>query len=46
MTEYAVMYLKFIHKEISEKEWRDFVNKIFEQLLEENKDILINLKTI
>lgn len=46
MTEYNIMFLKFIHKEITEKEWKDFVNKIFEQLLEENKEILINLKKI
>ena len=46
MNEYTIMFRKFIRKEISEKEWRDFINKIFEKILEENKEILINLKNI
>lgn len=43
---YNEMWLSFQRGEISQEEWLNFANAIFEQLLTEIEDSLIRLKNI
>jgi hypothetical protein len=42
--EYAIMFRKFQNGEITETEWREFCDKILDQLLSETKDVFERLK--
>jgi hypothetical protein len=41
---YDMMWFDLQEGLISEKEWREFCDDLFKQMLEENKDVLIRLK--
>lgn len=43
---YNKMWLSYQRGEISQEEWLNFVDTIFEQFLTEFKDLLIRLKNI
>ena len=43
---YNKMWLSYQRDEISQEEWLNFANAIFEQLLTEIKDSLVRLKNI
>lgn len=43
---YNEMWLSYQHGEISQEEWINFANAIFEQLLTEIEESLIRLKNI
>lgn len=43
---YNIMWESYKNGEISEQIWINFVNDCFEQILTENKDVLIQLKNI
>jgi hypothetical protein len=42
--EYAIMFRKFQNNEITETEWREFCDKILDQILNETKDVFERLK--
>lgn len=41
---YNKMYEDFVSGKISDEEWQTFVDVILNDILEENKDVLIRLK--
>ena len=43
---YGKMWQAYQNGEISEKVWIAFVNECFEQILDDNKDVLVRLKNI
>ena len=44
MKDYYVMYAKACNGEITEQEWQDYVFKVLEQIMIDNKNVLTNLK--
>jgi hypothetical protein len=42
--EYDNMYSKFVQGDITEQVWKDYVDVIFDLILEENKEVLVRLK--
>jgi hypothetical protein len=42
--EYEIMLRKFQNNEITETEWREFCDKILDQILSEAKDVFERLK--